>query len=340
MNKKYHVYGLGNALVDIIFEVSHDTIHRLNIDKGLMTLIDAERELKLLEELDGVKHHKACGGSAANTLITLAQLGGRGFYSCKVANDDAGDFYHQDLKSAGLDSNLHYQDKHTGRTGKCIVMVTPDADRTMNSYLGITQHFSKTELIESAIADAEYIYIEGYLVASPTAYEAMHAAKQMAQRYGTKLSLTLSDLNMVNGFKHELTQVLDGGVDLLFCNQEEALHFCQTNNIDDAVKQLKSFAKQFTITLGGDGVLLHDGETTTHIKGHKVNVLDTVGAGDTFAGTFLYGITHQHDFITAGTLANRAASHVVAKYGPRLEPHHYQQLHAELANLKGSLITS
>src|SRR5579871_6801850 len=169
--KQYHVYGIGNALVDIDFEVSTKTLERLNIDKGVMTLIDESTHHRLLEELDGVKHLKACGGSAGNTLYTLQQLGGKSFYSCKVGNDEAGDFFYHDLVLHGIHTNLH-EDHREGITGKCIVLVTPDADRTMNTFLGATSNFSKSQLSETALKNAEYLYIEGYLVASPSACEA------------------------------------------------------------------------------------------------------------------------------------------------------------------------
>ena len=150
MPKNYHVYGLGNALVDIDIEVSLETLHRLNIEKGVMTLIDADRHLQLLEEMEGVKHVKACGGSAANTAVAVAMLGGKAFYSCKVANDDFGDFFCEELHRYNIHSNLENGDREHGTTGSCLVLVTPDADRTMNTYLGITSNFSRKELDEEA----------------------------------------------------------------------------------------------------------------------------------------------------------------------------------------------
>ena len=140
--KNYHVYGIGNALLDLDFEVSEETLERLKIDKGLMTLIDEDRHHYLLEELDGIKHLKTCGGSAANTIFTLQQMGAKTFYSCKIGDDEAVDFFYTDLLAQAVKTNLH-ENAREWLTGKCIVLVTPDADRTMNTYLGATDHFSK-----------------------------------------------------------------------------------------------------------------------------------------------------------------------------------------------------
>ena len=178
--KQFQVYGIGNALVDIDIEVSESTLDRLNIAKGVMTLIDEDTHHMLLRELHGVEHLKACGGSAANTLYTLQQMGAKTFYSCKIGNDDAGDFFYRDLISHGIHTNLH-ENSRDGVTGKCIVLVTPDADRTMNTFLGATAKFSKAELSEHALKNAEYLYIEGYLVAQTDGCEAAMIAREIAR---------------------------------------------------------------------------------------------------------------------------------------------------------------
>ncbi len=315
--KEFHVYGIGNALVDIDFEVSTQTLDRLNIEKSVMTLIDEETHHHLLEELDGIKHLKASGGSAANTLFTLQQLGAKTFYSCKVGNDDAGDFFYRELVLHGIQTNLH-EGSRDGVTGKCIVLVTPDADRTMNTFLGATSNFSKNQLSETALKNAEYLYIEGYLVASPSACEAAIVAREMANKYQIKTAISLSDPNMVTYFKTGLCTIIGQQVDVLFCNQTEALLFTETNHLNEAQEALKKFARTFVITLGGEGAIVYDGHKYFHIPSHPVNVLDTVGAGDVFAGTFLYGITHGYSYLQAGEFASLAASKVVAKFGPRL----------------------
>lgn len=315
--KQFQIYGIGNALVDLDFEVSQNTLERLNIAKGVMTLIDEPTHHRLLIELDGVKHLKACGGSAANTLFTAQQLGAKTFYSCKVGDDAAGDFFYQDMIAHGIHTNLYEIPRH-GVTGKCIVMVTPDADRTMNTFLGVTSSFSKEQLSETALRNSQYLYIEGYLVASPTASEAAMIAREMADKHQVKTAITLSDPNMVMYFREGLCNIIGKQVDLLFANENEALLFTRADTIDQAKEAMKQYAKTFVITMGDKGALIYDGTTFTHIEAYQVPVLDTVGAGDVFAGTFLYAITHGYNYLEAGDLASFAASKVVSKFGPRL----------------------
>ena len=315
--KKYHVYGIGNALLDLDFEVSAETLERLKIDKGLMTLIDEERHHVLLEELDGIKHLKACGGSVANTLFTLQQMGAKTFYSCKIGSDDAGDFFYRDLLANGIHSNLH-ECERDGVTGKCIVMVTPDADRTMNTFLGATSNFSIKQISETAVSSAEYLYIEGYLVASPTGCEAAIVARKLARKHNIKTALSLSDPNMVTYFKQGLYDIIGGKVDILFCNEDEAKLFTGSDDLQEVGKKLKQYADTFVITLGSRGAFVFDGSESSHVLSYEATVVDTVGAGDVFAGVFLYGITHGYRYVDAVDLANYAASKVVAKFGPRL----------------------
>lgn len=324
--KEYHVYGIGNALLDIDFEVSEQTLERLNIAKGLMTLIDEPTHHRLLEELDGIKHLKACGGSAANTLFTLQQLGARTFYSCKIGDDEAGDFFHRDLILHGIQTNLH-EGHREGVTGKCIVLVTPDADRTMNTFLGATAKFSKQQLSEYALVNSEYLYIEGYLVASPTGCEAAIIAREWALKHGIKTAFTLSDPNMVKFFKEGIKAIIGKKVDILFCNEIEALLFTEASDIESAKEILQNYARTFVITMGNKGALIYNGNEFTHVLAHKVDVLDTVGAGDVFAGAFLYGITHGFSYFEAGEFASLAASKVVAKFGPRLSSDEIKEVH-------------
>lgn len=315
--KQFHVYGIGNALLDIDFEIAESTLTRLNIAKGVMTLIDEATHHRLLEELDGIKHLKACGGSAANTVYTMQQLGGKTYYSCKVGNDEAGDFFYRDLVLHGIESNLH-EGERTGITGKCIALVTPDADRTMNTFLGTTAEFSKAQLSEKALITSEYLYIEGYLVASPSGCEAAIYARTLANKYKIKTALSLSDPNMVTYFRDGICAIIGDKVDILFCNETEALLFTNTQDLKQATEVLKNYSKSFVITLGGAGALIFDGYETLSVAAYPVKAVDTIGAGDVFAGAFLYGITHGMSYEVSADLASFAASKVVAKFGPRL----------------------
>jgi len=316
--KKYHVYGVGNALVDMEFEVEDVFFKENGIDKGVMTLVDEPRQYELISHLDAFEGKKASGGSAANTIIAVNYFGGNAFYSCKVANDELGDFYVDDLQAAGVDTNLG-NGRKDGVTGKCLVMVTPDAERTMNTFLGITETFSVDELHHEAIKNSEYLYIEGYLVTSDTGRHAAIEARKIAEEAGVKTALTFSDPAMVEFFKSGLAEMLGAGVDLLFCNEAEAKSWSGCDDLTQALDSLKSVAKTFAVTLGSKGAMIYDGKQMIEISPHQVKAIDSNGAGDMFAGAFIYGITHGHSFYEAGNIASLAAARVVSQFGPRLK---------------------
>jgi len=323
--KKYHVYGVGNALVDMEFEVEDQFFKTNAIDKGLMTLVDEDRQHELLGHLDAFEGKKASGGSAANTVIATSYFGGKSFYSCKVANDELGDFYVNDLQQAGVDSNVD-DGRKDGITGKCLVMITPDAERTMNTFLGITANFSVDELNIAAIKDSEYLYIEGYLVSSDTGRHAAIEARKVAEENNVKTALTFSDPSMVQFFKEGLQEMIGNKVDLLFCNAAEAMSWADTDNLQTAIESLKKIASTFAITQGSQGATLFDGSQIIEISPHEVKALDSNGAGDMFAGAFLYGITHGHSFYEAGNIASLAAARVVSQFGPRLSAREHKEI--------------
>lgn len=326
MTKKYDVYAIGNALVDLEFEVHDEFFAKNKIDKGLMTLVDEDRQNELLNSLGPSHLRRQCGGSAANTIIATSQFGGKGFYSCKVAKDEMGDFYLKDLKDNGVDSNLETQSRVHGTTGKCLVLVTPDAERTMNTFLGITSTLSEHEVQDSAIINSTYLYMEGYLVASPTGKAAAVHARKAAEKHGVKTSLTFSDVNMVKYFREGLMEMMGAGVDLLFCNESEALNYVGTTNLMVAREELKKIAKTFVITRGENGATIFDGITFIDIEPYKVKAIDSNGAGDMYAGAFLYALTQGETYAAAGKLASLAASKVVSQFGPRLKWHETQEI--------------
>ncbi|HEX8039499.1 MAG TPA: adenosine kinase [Chryseosolibacter sp.] len=333
MSKQYDVYGIGNALVDIVTEVDLDFFVRHNIEKGVMTLVDEKRQHELIRAIDMKKSKMSCGGSAANTMIGVSQFGGRSFYSCLVAKDDLGRFFLQDLKRNGVSTNLTPESCPEGITGKVLVMTSPDAERTMNTFLGTSSHLSPQHLDENAIVNSSYLYLEGYLVTSPTSIEAMKEAKKIAERHNVKTTLTFSDPSMVRYFSNQMQEIIGASVDLLFCNEEEAMTFTGTDTLLDARDKLREVAKHFAITLGANGALIYDGDTFINIEPYKVRALDTNGAGDMFAGAFLYGITHGHSYAEAGKLASLASSRVVSQFGPRLEPQQVQKVLGDLIAL-------
>jgi fructokinase len=329
--KKYHLYGIGAALVDTEIEINDAELQSLCVEKGLMTLVDAARQQELLDKLSGHMVHAklASGGSACNSIVAAGYFGANNYYSCKVANDEHGHFFMNDIKAAGVDADFNSA-KANGITGKCLVLVSPDAERSMNTNLGISETLAVSEINEAALAASTYFYMEGYLVTSDSGRAAAIAGREIAERNKVKTALSFSDPGMVSFFRDGLKDMLGNGVDLIFCNEAEALGWANSESLDEAVAALKRVAKTFAITLGAKGALVFDGEQLHEISGHKVTAVDTNGAGDMFAGAFLYGITNGYSYAKAGALASRAAAEVVSQYGPRLRGPRHQELLSEL----------
>jgi sugar/nucleoside kinase (ribokinase family) len=327
MSKQYHIYGIGAALVDTEITLNDSDLAAMKVDKGVMTLVDEARQRELIEHLSQhlVASKKASGGSAANTIIAASYFGCNNVYSCKVADDENGQFYINDIKAAGVTYPAHINPP-AGTTGKCLVMITPDAERTMNTFLGISETLSVAELDVAAIAQSQFAYIEGYLVTSPTGRAAAIALREHAEANNTRTALSLSDPAMVQFFRDGLLEMIGNGVDILFCNSDEAMSFTQTQTLNDAAEALKKFTKNFAITCGAEGALLFDGANLIRVAGNSVKAVDTNGAGDMFAGAFLYAIAQGKDYKTAGEFASLAASKVVSQFGPRLKA----EQHAEL----------
>jgi sugar/nucleoside kinase (ribokinase family) len=319
--KKYHVYGIGNALVDKEFEVADDFFAHENIQKGVMTLVDGESQNVLLERLaQRFKLKKmAGGGSAANTVYAISQFGGNTFYSCKVASDEYGDFYVNELGTLNIHTNLS-KNREYGVTGKCVVMVSPDTERTMLTYLGISETLSIADLDHEAIKDSQYLYIEGYLVTSPSGREACIAARKVAEANGVKTVLTLSDPAMVQFFRGGLEDMIGDGVDILFANELEANAWSGKTTIEQSIAVLSTIAKIVVVTLGSKGALIYDGSKEIHIEPTPVKAIDSNGAGDMFAGAFLYALSTGKGLAFAGQLASIAAATTVGNFGPRLAP--------------------
>jgi fructokinase len=322
---RFDIYGLGNALLDKEFLVHDEFLTAQGIVKGAMTLIDAPRLVTLLADLRrefGLRG-RASGGSAANTLVTASYFGSRAFYSCRVGPDEAGEFYLDDLRAAGVATNPHQgqlaQGQAGGITGRCLVLITPDAERTMNTFLGITGDLSHQEIDFPALADSRLLYIEGYLVTSPSARDAAVRAKAFARARGIEVAYTLSDTSMVQYFSDGVAQILgDDGVDLLFCNEGEALQWSGLARVAEAAQALKQVARRFCITLGARGALVFDGEKFLQIAPHPVTPVDSNGAGDVFAGAFLHAYAGGMGCQRAGDLASLASARCVTQFGPRL----------------------
>ena len=329
MAKKYDTYGIGNALVDNEFNISNEQLSNLGIEKGIMTLVDEEAIGKINSMKDITPKHKSCGGSAGNTMIALAQLGEKSFYSCKVGNDRNGEFFVSELLKTGLDTNLS-KGLPQGKTGQCMVFVTPDAERTMNTHLGITETFSEDEIDFDSLKDSSILYVEGYLVTSKTGRAAAIKAIRFARENGVKTALTFSDPSMPTYFKDGLIEMFDGEkLDILFCNKDEILAFTGEDDISKALSSATEFAHQVVMTNGAEGALFYANGETISANAPKVQPVDTIGAGDLFAGAFLYSFNQGYDVKKCLSFSCACASKVVTQYGARLNNEDILQLKSE-----------
>ena len=322
----YHLYAIGNALVDTEYEVSDNLLSTMGVSKRHMTLIDGPRRSELLAHVQGLHHRRTGGGSAANTAVALAQLGGQAFYSCRVADDELGAFYAEDLAANGVATNLSHARAQHGQTGSCMVLVTPDAERTMCTFLGVSAELDAHSLHPHDIAKSRIYYMEGYLAASPTGLQAALQGRQIAREHQVQLALTLSDVSMINFCKDGLLAMLGDGVDYLFANEEEAQVWSGSTDLNTMVQTLSALGKTVCLTRGPKGSLVIQGQSVIEVPATPVKAVDTNGAGDMFAGAFLYGMTHHMDLRTAATLANRAAAQVVSQHGNRLQTQQLQDL--------------
>ena len=330
MSRKYDVYGVGHALVDIQYTVSTDFLEELGIDKGVMTLVDEERQQTLFQALRDEPIASASGGSAANTMIGVAGFGGRAYYACQLGKDEWADFYQQDLERAGVSSDP--ANRVSGRTGQCVIFITPDADRTLNTFLGVSSDIGPQQLREETIADSQHVYLEGYLLSSDSGFAACRRAQTLARKHGTAVSLTLSDPFMVTSCKERFVELVDNGVDLLFCNEDEARAYTGLQEREAACRALTDLVKVACITCGAEGAVIYEQDQRTHVPGVPVEALDTTGAGDLFAGGLLFGITNGYNLADAGKLGSYAAAQVVARYGPRLSHSLEDEIDAILAH--------
>jgi fructokinase len=325
---QYDIYGLGNALVDMEFAIDDRFLSTHEIAKGHMTLVDEERIDHLLNNLAEFPVKRASGGSAANTLIAAQAMGAATFYSCKVAGDETGAYFVEDLTRVGVDTNPHGT-VAAGTSGRCLVLVTPDAERSMNTFLGISDQLAEPEMNEAALRASKALYIEGYLSSSESARHAAVRCREMAEDNGTRVALTLSDPSMVEFFREPLELMLGNGVDHLFCNEEEALGWAGTDRLDVAVAELKDIARSLNITLGARGSLVVNNDSQAEVPGYPVKAIDTNGAGDIYAGACLYGWSQGMSDAAAAALGNFAASRLVTHYGARLSEEGYRAVRDE-----------
>lgn len=326
MTKTIDIYAIGSALVDTEIRVTPAFLADNGIEKGVMTLVDEQRQDDLVKAL--IKHHshidRACGGSACNTAVAAAEFGASVAFSGRVADDSDGALFAADLKAAGI--QFHDVRAAGDITGKCLVMVTPDADRTMNTFLGASVKHSRTEIDFESLAASHWLYLEGYLLTDEPRTGMVLEAVQYARDHGVKVAVSLSDPFVVAVFEEAIRRVIGAGVDLIFCNADEAKAFTKCNSLDTAATALLEHCSAFAMTDGANGALVGDHSSQHHVEGFPANAVDTNGAGDMFAGAFMSVLVTSGDMVAAAKFGNRCAAQVVSKYGPRLSKEALQSL--------------
>ncbi|MFT5523431.1 MAG: sugar/nucleoside kinase (ribokinase family) [Pirellulaceae bacterium] len=314
---KYDVYGVGNALVDVQAQVSDEVVSSTNFDKGIMTLVDDEQQQAVLQSLDGLPLNRCAGGSAANTIVGIADFGGKAAFCGKFASDDMGDFFRADMQKLGV--AIEVPAATTGQTGTCAVLITPDAQRTMLTNLGVSATLTPDDIDEDELRQSKYLYIEGYLLMGPDTKAATYRAIELAQKHDVKIAFTASDPFLVNMLRDEIWELIKGPVDLLFCNEEEAKSLTGHTDVIECAHEIHKHATNVALTLGPNGSLIMHGGEAIPIEGVPSNAIDTTGAGDMYAGGLLYGITNGLEWKSAGHLASHAAARIVAQLGARMQ---------------------
>jgi sugar/nucleoside kinase (ribokinase family) len=309
------VYGVGNALVDIQAHVSESLLASLGFHKGVMTLVEEETQRQVLSALEGVSVSRCAGGSAANTVMGVAQFGGKATYGGKVGKEDLGQFFLQDMRAAGVQIDVP---QANGQTGTCVILITDDAQRTMLTTLALSATLSPADISEEAIRNAKFVYVEGYLFGGEPTRSAALRAIELAKKHGVKVSLTVSDPFLIQYHRDEFWRLIEGPVDLLFCNLDEARALTGLHDPIDCARKIHQHAESVALTLGSNGSLLMHAGDAIPIEGVPVKAVDTTGAGDMFAAGILYGITNGLSWRGAGRLASHAAARVVAQLGARL----------------------
>ena len=325
----FHVCAIGNALVDVVAQASDAFLQENGIAKGGMTLINAEQAAMLYDMIGPTI--QMSGGSAANTIAGIASFGGSAAFMGKVKADQLGATFRHDLHA----QKVHFAtsstperrteirpvtvDRRQGApTGRCIILVTPDAQRSMSTYLGAAVEFGPDDVQTDVIRNSQVTYLEGYLFDPPEAKKAFHLAASVARESNRKLALTLSDVFCVERHRAEFHALIKNSVDILFANQNELMALYQTQDLQTAIDAVQKDCGLTITTRSEKGAVITSGTQTVTVAAAPVDhVVDTTGAGDLFAAGFLYGLTQGKDLAEAGRIGSLAAAEIIGHYGPR-----------------------
>ncbi len=317
LKKKYSVTGIGNAIIDIIANVEDSFISSHKLDKGSMKIISEDEALWLHDHISAVK--MISGGSAANTIAGLAMLGHKVAFIGKVKNDSMGKEFEKELKAIGVTFVTKKVQNSMSSTARCIVLSTPDAQRTMNTCLGIAGSLDPEDIDEGIIANSSIIYLEGYLWDKDIAKKAILKAVELAKSTGSRVAFTLSDRFCVTRHKKEFLNLVNNHIDILFANEQEILELLDVENLDSAIEKCKQLKILVVITRSEKGSIILFEQQTIFVEAEKTTVIDSTGAGDLFASGFLSGLIKGRELYLCGKIGSVLASEVISHYGARPE---------------------
>ena len=310
---------IGNALVDTLQQIDENIIEKLDLNKARMTLVDKERSNFLLENMPNPTY--AAGGSAANTAYWISVLGGQAGFIGKVSNDDLGKQFKSSLSEHGLEDLTVYEEGDD-QTGLCAIFITPDGERTMNTYLGAGAQLSMSDLNEQAINKCNILYMEGYLWDRLPSKEAFMYASNVNKLSGGKNALSLSDVFCVEAHRDSFLDLIKDNIDIVFCNEDELNTLAKQNSVEESVKFVNKYfpnLDQLICTLGPKGALVIKNKTEYFYEATEAEVVDKTGAGDYFAAGYLYGIENDFSIEDAALIANKSAAYVISEIGVRPE---------------------
>ena len=321
----YQLVAIGNALVDTEFKLCDEILTQTGLTKSNMTLADTDEQTALFDMLNthGLTPTKqAGGGSAGNTVACFSALGGTSFYCCRVGHDKRGAFYLSDMQNMGVAIDAGKAEV-VGATGTCVVLVTDDGERTMQTNLGVSGEIDQSNVDFDVLSKAKYLYLEGYLAMTPSVQSAISKLCQTAKTQGVKIVVSFADPAVIRFAKDGILSWLTDGVDVIFCNMDEAKLFAETDDDIQAVHALLNHAKVVVITNGANPTTVADKDGICMYDVAPANVIDTNGAGDNFAGAFLYALSEGADYKRCVALAGGVASRVVSQFGARLPKAEY-----------------
>lgn len=337
MSSEYDVTAVGNAIVDVLAPASEAFIVAEGLPKGGMTLIDQHRALNLYGKMVARAEKTSedltqeSGGSAGNTIAGVASFGGKGAYIGKVAHDELGEVFSRDLKKSGVHFDVPFLHDDPTHTGRCLINVTEDGQRTMATFLGAAALVQPEDVDPQLIRASQITYLEGYLFDTPSGRAAFAKACEIARSAGRKTAMTLSDSFVVDRWRTDLLAFIEQHIDLVFANESELLSLFQTEDFDKAARYLKSKADLAFVTRSERGSVALKADLSHDIPVYPVaEVVDTTGAGDQYAAGVMYGLTQGLHLETCGRLGALAAAEVISHYGPRP-----QVSYAELAKQNG-----